>query len=114
MAAPDMVACLHLLIKNEESRNPISRRTNQPTTMTEDEAREELAAIKAIITVNNFREHALERSDCGSYQRGGDLGEFARGSMQKPFEDAAFALQVGEISGIVKSDSGLHLIYRYA
>eukprot|EP00970_Alexandrium_tamarense_P002610 scaffold367_cov202-Alexandrium_tamarense.AAC.22 len=43
-----------------------------------------------------------------------DLGFFGRGMMQKPFEDASFALQVGEMSGIVSTDSGLHLIYRIA
>lgn len=43
---------------------------------------------------------------------GGDLGEFERGKMQKPFEEAAFALQPGEMSGVVDTDSGVHLILR--
>jgi len=40
------------------------------------------------------------------------LGPFGRGQMQKPFEDATYALQVGEISDIVDSDSGSHIIKR--
>jgi len=55
---------------------------------------------------------AKERSDCSSYVRNGDLGHFGRGEMQRPFEDASFGLNVGEMSGIVDTDSGLHLIYR--
>lgn len=46
--------------------------------------------------------------------RGGDLGNFERGMMQKPFEDAAFALNVGQLSDVVDSDSGVHIILRTA
>ncbi len=49
-----------------------------------------------------------------SAHKGGDLGYFARGTMQKPFEEAAFSLKVGELSQIVSSDSGLHIILRTA
>ena len=59
-------------------------------------------------------EEAGKRSDCSSFRNGGDLGEFERGQMQKPFEDATFGLEVGEMSGIVETDSGFHLIFRTA
>ena len=109
-----MIRCLHLLIKHNESRNPISRRTNQTITITKAEAIQELQSLQPMINndVNKFAHLAEQRSDCGSYRNGGDLGFFDRGSMQKPFEDASFALVVGEVSGIVETDSGVHLIFR--
>lgn len=55
---------------------------------------------------------AETESDCTSARKRGDLGYFGRGDMQKEFEDAAFALQPGEMSGIVATASGLHLIER--
>ncbi|KAH7700188.1 hypothetical protein AAVH_32696, partial [Aphelenchoides avenae] len=61
-----------------------------------------------------FAEIAREFSDCSSARNGGDLGPFGRGQMQKPFEDASFALAVGQMSDVVDSDSGLHIILRTA
>lgn len=59
-----------------------------------------------------FAELAKEQSDCSSHERGGDLGWFQRGQMQRPFEDAAYSLQVGQISDVITTDSGVHLILR--
>lgn len=53
-------------------------------------------------------------SDCSSARSGGDLGFFGKGQMQKPFEDNTYALQVGQLSDIVSTDSGKHLILRTA
>eukprot|EP00307_Rebecca_sp_RCC1486_P002259 CAMPEP_0119413902 /NCGR_PEP_ID=MMETSP1335-20130426/6195_1 /TAXON_ID=259385 /ORGANISM="Chrysoculter rhomboideus, Strain RCC1486" /LENGTH=113 /DNA_ID=CAMNT_0007438733 /DNA_START=32 /DNA_END=373 /DNA_ORIENTATION=+ len=109
------VRASHLLIKHEGSRNPTSRRTNQSTAnVSRQAAVEELTQWQEKIKSGqiSFAEAAQQRSDCSSFSRGGDLGKFGRGEMQKPFEDAAFGLEVGMMSGIVESDSGVHLILR--
>lgn len=69
--------------------------------------REQIVSGKA-----QFAELCQKYSDCSSAKRGGDLGPFGRGAMQKPFEEAAFALKVGELSEPVFTDSGVHIILR--
>jgi len=74
---------------------------------TEEKANEILTDIQAGL---DFQAAATQASSCPSSERGGDLGEFGPGQMVPEFEQAAFALQVGEISGVVKSQFGFHII----
>lgn len=85
-------------------------------TRSKEEAIELLHQYEVQIDGNpeKFGELASKYSDDSSHTNNGDLGSFQRGAMQKPFEDAAFALEVGQMSGIVETDSGVHLILRTA
>ena len=86
--------------------------------MSPQDAQKELKHYEAKIKEEGiseaFPKYALERSDCSSFKENGDLGFFGPGMMQQAFEEAAFALQPGQMSGIVSTDSGYHLIYRIA
>ena len=61
---------------------------------------------------STFEELAQKFSKCPSGKSGGDLGEFGKGQMVKPFEEAAFGLEVGKFSEPVRTQFGYHLIYR--
>lgn len=63
-----------------------------------------------IIDGESFADMAKEFSQCGSAAKGGNLGYFGRGAMVKSFEDAAFALMPGEISEVVETPFGFHII----
>ncbi|CAK9002847.1 unnamed protein product [Durusdinium trenchii] len=131
--AEGKVRVLHLLCKHEKSRNPVSRfdcrlgmtwtRLSSGITMkvSVESAHGELKAILGRLEgksgqelVDAFAKEAQLRSDCGSFAQGGDLGFFGPSEMQKEFEDASFALDVGQMSGIVDSQSGSHIILRIA
>jgi len=111
--APTQVRGSHLLVKHRDSRRPSSWREENITRSKE----EALEILKGYISqIKNkeasFEELASKYSDCSSAKKGGDLGMFGPGQMQKPFEDATFALQVGEQSEPVITDSGVHIILR--
>uniref|UniRef100_A0A336MHP2 Peptidyl-prolyl cis-trans isomerase n=1 Tax=Culicoides sonorensis TaxID=179676 RepID=A0A336MHP2_CULSO len=110
------IQCSHLLVKHKGSRRPASHRQEGPITRTKEEAQKLLDEYREQIDGDpeKFAALAEKYSDCSSAKRGGDLGMFGRNTMQKPFEDAAFALKVGEMSDTVDTDSGLHIILRTA
>lgn len=66
--------------------------------------------LKQVKAGGDFAKLAKENSDDGSKDQGGDLGWFGHGQMVKPFEDAAFSLQPGQISEVVESQFGFHII----
>ena len=116
--APSAVTASHILVKHRGSRNPRSWKEPE-VTRTEEEAIQLIRKFEAQLKQSanlkaDFAALAAEESHCGSHGRQGNLGEFGRGKMQKPFEEAAFALQPGQMSSIVKTDSGIHLILRTA
>lgn len=93
----------HILIKAEKDSSADARAKAR--------AKAEELMAQARKSPAGFAELARQHSqDEGSAANGGDLDFFARGAMVKPFEDAAFALKAGEISNVVESDFGYHVI----
>ena len=86
---PEMVSASHILVDSEEKANEI---------------------LEDITDGLSFEDAAKEFSSCPSKQEGGALGQFGKGQMVKEFEDAAFAMRVGEISAPVKTQFGYHII----
>ena len=76
---------------------------------------EVLEIMEKLKSGEKFGKLAKELStDSGSAKKDGNLGYFTKGMMVKPFEEAAFKLQIGEISEPVKSEFGYHIIKRFA
>jgi len=103
LAAKEERRASHILINASDSASDANKQ----------KAREKAQSILEAIKKNpaSFADSAKKNSqDPGSAVKGGDLGFFARGAMVKPFEDAAYALNKGEISGLVQSDFGFHII----
>ena len=88
----DKVSARHILVENEHEAQDL---------------------VKKLEEGKSFEDLAKEFSKCPSGEGGGDLGEFGKGQMVKPFEDAAFGLEPGKVSGPVQTQFGYHLIQRY-
>ncbi|XP_035666632.1 peptidyl-prolyl cis-trans isomerase NIMA-interacting 1-like [Branchiostoma floridae] len=112
-AATSQVRCSHLLVKHVGSRRPSSWKQDK-ITRTQEEALELLNDFRQRIVSGEVTLAVLAatESDCSSARKGGDLGFFGPGQMQKPFEEATFKLKVGELSEPVFTDSGIHIILR--
>ena len=98
---PEQVRASHVLFTVEKDASEETRALKK----------KELEVVRErIVNGGDFAALAKEYSDCPSKQRGGDLGLFERGRMLKEFEDAAFGLSPGEISPVVESQFGYHVI----
>lgn len=101
----EQVGARHILVSAKEGE------TADSLAMKQAKIEELLARVNK---GEDFSELAKQFSDCPSAPKGGDLGYFARGRMVKPFEETAFSLKDGEVSGIVKTVFGFHIIQVYA
>ncbi|MBN2280030.1 MAG: peptidylprolyl isomerase [Candidatus Marinimicrobia bacterium] len=112
-----------ILITEEEIRAefvPEKERTAQHILIdtredsTEQQKAADLKKINEILAKaklgEDFGELAKKYSDCPSKENGGDLGSFSRGTMVKEFDEAVFNMQIGEISNVVETQFGYHII----
>jgi parvulin-like peptidyl-prolyl isomerase len=100
--APEQVRARHILIRVPSDASGEERK----------KAREKIDGVGGRIKKGeDFARLAAELSeDTNSQMNGGDLGYFTKGQMAKPFEEAAFSLKPGEVSGVVETQFGYHLI----
>jgi len=101
--------------KNNEQRKARHILVNLNADASEDDAKaakEKITSVKTQLDAGaSFAELAKKNSDDeGSASNGGDLGLVSKGMMVKPFEDALFALNKGQVSGVVRSEFGYHII----
>jgi hypothetical protein len=106
---PDEVAASHILIsyKGADRADSKIKRSKQA-------AKKEANRIRGLVVNEgkDFAEMAKKHSDGPSGPKGGDLGKFKFEVMAKPFSEAAFALEVGEVSEVVETGFGFHVIQR--
>ena len=102
----EQIQASHVLVSYVDAHNSSSL-------LTKEEALERIQDLKSqVLSGISFSEIATEFSDCPSAEKGGDLGKFGRGAMVKAFDMAAFELEVGEVSEVVETEFGYHLIHR--
>ena len=77
-----------------------------------DSVKKKIDGIRAQVTAANFADMARKYSQDNTKDKGGDLGVFPRGMMVKPFGDAVAALKPGEISPVVETQYGYHIVQR--
>ena len=100
---PEQRRASHILISVKSGASEEDKRKSR--------ARAESILAKLRAAPGSFAELAKKESgDPGSASQGGDLGFFSRGMMVRPFEDAAFGLKPGQISDLVETDFGFHII----
>jgi peptidyl-prolyl cis-trans isomerase C len=99
---PEEVSARHILVKVEE------KASEADVAKAKEKAEAILAEVKK--SPDKFADIAGEKSEGPSKARGGDLGFFSAGQMVKPFSDAAFAMKPGDISDLVKTQFGFHVI----
>ena len=108
-AQPKQIGAKHILIMHAQSKS----KPDDVTRSREDARRRAEEALTKLRIGAEFEALVKEYSDePGGAERGGDLGVFDRSTMVKSFADAAFLLQVGEVSGVVETVYGFHIIKR--
>jgi len=108
-ARAETVSARHILVQYSGSM-----RAPSTITRTQEEALERVqAALQQSQAGGDFAALARQYSDGPTGIRGGDLGAFARRRMHPAFEQAAFGLEVGGVSGVVETPFGYHIIQRY-
>lgn len=108
-AEPEMVAAQHVLVAYKGAKNAPKGVTRSKA---DAKKRAEEVAEKAK-GEGDFSELVKKYSeDPGAAERMGSVGKFKRNVMAKAFEDAAFALEVGKVSGVVETEFGFHVIKR--
>lgn len=106
--APAKVHAAHILLMYQGSTG-----ASEAITRTKEQAYQDIQKLlERVKAGEDFAALAREYSNCPSGKNGGDLGEFSKGDMVKPFEDAAFKLKKGKISKIVETKYGYHIIKR--
>ena len=104
---PEQVKASHILIASDTSDTSVD--PNDAKAKALAKAEQLLAQLK---DGADFAELAKANSTCPSASKGGDLGFFSKGDMVAPFEEAAFALEPGQLSDIVETKFGYHIIKR--